>query len=111
MNHPHVHKKGTAANVAASVSSVVFSIIASSHHWLHMGILLILGGSTNMMAAFTGVLWLRRVMVTATLITSVYSIYRLRAHKQMPVWMKIMNAASVVISMGFIFYTLMKFGW
>lgn len=109
--HAHVHKKEAASTVAVSLSAVVFSVIASSHHWLHMGILLLLGGSTNMMAAMSGILWLRRAMVAATLITSVYSIFRLNKHKHMPIWMKATNSLSILISFGFVKYTLVKFGW
>jgi hypothetical protein len=111
MNPQHVHKKGTASNVATSVLSIIFSVIASSHHWLHMLILLILGSSTNMMVGMSEILWLRRAMVIATLITSIYSIYRLNKHKHMPTWMKVMNSSSVLISLGFLLYTLIKFGW
>jgi hypothetical protein len=111
VNHQNMHKKETASAVVTSLSSVIFSIIASSHHWLHVGILLLLGSSTNMMVAMSGVLWLRRAMVMATVITSVYSIYRLKKHKHIPIWMKVINTLSVLISLGFILYTLIKFGW
>jgi hypothetical protein len=114
MNHQHtkhIQKKEMASTIATSVSSLIFSIIASSHHWLHLGILLLLGSSTNMMAAMTGILWLRRGMVIATLITSAYSIYRLTKHKQMPVWMKGTTFLSILISFGFMIYTLIQYGW
>lgn len=103
--------KEVASNVVMSLSSVVFSIIASSHHWLHMGILLLLGGSTNMMAGMTGALWIRRFMIVAVLVTTVFSIYRLMRHKRMPIWMKTMNFLSLLISFAFIMYTLIQFGW
>ena len=114
MNHQqaqHVSKKEAASTVAASLSSIIFSIIASSHHWLHTIILLVLGGSTNMMVGMSDILWLRRAMVIVSVITSIYAIYRLNKHKHMPAWMKIMNTMSVIISFGFILYTLYKFGW
>jgi hypothetical protein len=107
MNHQHakrVHKKGAASTVATSLSSIIFSVIASSHHWLHMGILLLLGGSTNMLATITGILWIRRAMIISTFFSSIYSINRLNKHKQMPVWMKAMTALS--ISCFFWFYHL-----
>ncbi|WP_052948078.1 hypothetical protein [Aneurinibacillus tyrosinisolvens] len=110
MNHQHVHKK-MATTVATSLSSILFSIIASSHHWLHVGILFLLGSSTNMMATMSGVLWVRRTMIIATFITAIYSGYRLSKHKHMPVWMKVMTSLSVLISFGFVIYTLYKFGW
>ncbi|AJY76880.1 hypothetical protein [Paenibacillus beijingensis] len=114
MNHRHIRNdknKQAASTVAASVSSILLSIIASSHHWLHVGILFVLGGSANMMVTMSGVLWLRRAMLLATLLTSVYSVYRLYVHKQMPIWMKGMTFLSVIISLGFILSTLFRFGW
>lgn len=114
MNHQHsqhVNKKEAAIVVTTSLSSIIFSIIASSHHWLHMLILLVLGSSTNMMVGMSDILWLRRAMVITTLVTSVYSIYKLKKHKHMPIWMKIINTLSVLISFGFILYTLISFGW
>jgi hypothetical protein len=111
MNLQQAHKKGTASTVAASVSSIIFSVIASSHHWLHMLILLVLGSSTNVMVGMSEILWLRRAMMITAVITSIYSIYRLKKHKHMPTWIKAMNALSVLISLGFIIYTLIKFGW
>jgi hypothetical protein len=114
LNHQqaqHADKKKAYTTVATSLSSIIFSIIASSHHWLHMLILLVLGSSTNMMVGMSDILWLRRAMVIVTLITSIYSIYRLKKHKHMPTWMKVMNSLSVLISFGFIAYTLYKFGW
>lgn len=114
MNHQHLqhdHKKEAASTVAASVSSIIFSILASSHHWLHMGILLLLGGSTNIMATMTGVVWIRRVMILATLITTIFAIYRLVKRRHMPFWMKGMTALSILISLGFIIYTGIQYGW
>lgn len=114
MNHQHTHnveKKQAAGAVATSVSSIILSIVASSHHWLHVGILFALGGSANMMATMSGVLWLRRAMLLATFITSVYSVYRLIKHQHIPTWMKGMTVVSVLISFGFMIYTLYRFGW
>lgn len=111
MNHRPVHDKNNASAVAASLSSMVFSFIASSHHWLHAGILLIMGSSTNMMATMSGVVWLRRIMILVTLITSLYSAYRLYRHKSMPIWMKVMTILSLIFSFGLIIYTLYDFGW
>lgn len=112
-HHQHIQpvpKKETASTVAASVSSIIFSILASSHHWLHMGILLILGSSTNMMVSMSGILWLRRVMVIASVITAMYSLYRLKKNIHMPIWMKAMTIVSIIITFGFILYTLITFG-
>jgi hypothetical protein len=94
-----------------SMLSFIFSFLASSHHWLHMGILLLLGGSTNMMATMSAALWIRRVMIIATMITMFVSIYRLFKHRCKVSWVIIMTIVSAVISLGFIIYTLVKFGW
>ncbi|MDQ0110746.1 hypothetical protein [Paenibacillus harenae] len=111
MNHRHAHKNDAASAVATSISSILLSFLASSHHWLHTGILLIMGGSTNMMATMSGIVWLRRTMILVTVITSFYSVYRLLRHKRMPIWMKWMTVISLIISFGLIVYTLINFGW
>lgn len=111
MNHHHAHKNGATSAVTTSISSIFLSFLASSHHWLHTGILFIMGGSTNMMATMSGIVWLRRTMILVTVITSFYSIYRLLRHKHMPNWMKWMTAISLIISFGLIVYTLINFGW
>lgn len=103
--------KQSISQVAPSIFSVLLSIIASSHHWIHMGILLILGSSTNVMVGMSEVLWIRRFMIVATLITALYTLIKLVKHKKAPVSMKLLNLFSIIISLGFIFYTLVTFGW
>lgn len=110
MNH-RVHNKHLAPTVAASMSSMIFSIVASSHHWLHMMLLLILGGSTSTLAATTGVLWIRRTMILASAISTVFALYRWWKRKQMPLWMNIMTLLSVLISVSFLLYSLYQYGW
>jgi hypothetical protein len=97
--------------VMTNVFSFVLSFLASSHHWLHMGILLLLGGSTNMMATTSAVLWIRRFMILATLATAFISIYRLYKHRCKEPWIVSLTALSTVLSLGFIFYTWRQFGW
>ncbi|MDQ0900741.1 MULTISPECIES: hypothetical protein [unclassified Paenibacillus] len=99
------------SQTATSILSFIFSFLASSHHWLHMGILLLLGGSTNMMATMSAALWIRRIMIIATIITMLVSMYRLFKHKSKVPWVIIMTFLSATISLGFIMYTLVKFGW
>lgn len=111
MHNQHVHKKETITTVSSSVASIIFSIIASSHHWLHTVILFVLGSSTNMIVDMSGLLWTRRAMIMITLIMSIYSVYRLIKHKHMPLLMRVINTLSVLISLGFIFYTIFNFGW
>ncbi|WP_426451543.1 hypothetical protein ACP26L_05510 [Paenibacillus sp. S-38] len=96
--------KGSAA---AGVFSFVFSLIASSHHWIHMGILFVLGGSTNMMSTVTGI---RRFMITATLATAFFSLYSLLKHphrKRSATWV---TFASTLLSLGLVAYTLLQMG-
>lgn len=111
MNHEHAHNNHAASAVTTSLFSIVFSFLASSHHWLHTGILLIMGSSTNMMATMSGIVWLRRAMIIVTVVTTLYSIFRLLKHKNMPFWMKIMTVLSIIISVGLMIYTLINFGW
>lgn len=103
-----INKKGQAAT---SLSSLILSFLASSHHWLHMGILLLLGTSTSMMATMSAVFWIRRFMIIATSITIFISVYRLYKHRCKMPWVISLTALSTVISLGFIFYTLIYFGW
>ncbi|MGM0883226.1 MAG: hypothetical protein ACQEXQ_19580 [Bacillota bacterium] len=103
-----VNKKGQAAT---SVVSMVLSFIASSHHWIHMGIILLLGGSTNMTSTMSTIVWFRRFMIIATLITVFISIYRLYKHRCKETWLVSLTVLSTLISLGFIFYTLSYQGW
>ena len=103
-----INKKGQAVT---NIFSFAFSFLASSHHWLHMGILLFLGGSTNMMGTMSAVVWIRRFMIIATLLTVFISIYRLYKHRCKEPWVVSLTALSTVLSLGFILYTLNHFGW
>ncbi|WP_166246204.1 hypothetical protein [Paenibacillus turpanensis] len=100
-----------AKQASTSLLSIVFSIIASSHHWLHMGLLMLMGGSTNMMASMSGVIWIRRFMILMTLITAAFSVYRLFKHRCKTVWMISLTALSVLLSIYFLVNTLVVFGW
>jgi hypothetical protein len=91
-----INKKGQAAT---SISSFILSFLASSHHWLHMGILLLLGGSTNMMATLSAVVWIRRFMIVATLVTAFISIYRLYKHSCKERWIVSLTVLSTVLSL------------
>lgn len=110
MDHKHVHKQ-TVSTVTSSISSIILSIIASSHHWLHIAILFLLGGSTNIMVNLTGIMWVRRILITVTVITSLFSLYRFIKHKHMPFWLKLLTGVSILISFSFIGYTFVTFGW
>ncbi|MBM7662929.1 hypothetical protein JOC85_003740 [Bacillus mesophilus] len=99
------------SQASLSFFSIGLSFIASSHHWLHMGLLMLLGGSTNMMATMNGVMWIRRVMIVETLVTALYSVYRLMKHRSREPLTMVFTGFSVLLSFGFIIYTLVDFGW
>jgi hypothetical protein len=103
-----INKKSQATT---SLLSLVMSFLATSHHWLHMGILFILGGSTNIMATTSTVVWVRRFMIVATLITAIVSIYRLFKHRCKVLWVISLTTMSILLSLGFIIYTLSQSGW
>lgn len=105
MNHKPMNPKSQAAT---GLFSILLSFLATSHHWLHMGILTLLGGSTNMMAAMT---WVRRIMIVITFIMILYSIYRIIRHRGKHRWIRIFSIVSIVLSLGFIIYTLFQYGW
>ncbi|HZG58725.1 hypothetical protein [Paenibacillus sp.] len=110
-HHPSSHRKDAASTVAASVSSVALSVVASSHHWLHLAVLLLLGGSTHSMAMMTGVVWVKRAMILMSAATTAFAVYRMLRRKGMPLWMRGLTALSAVVSIGFIFFTLLRYGW
>lgn len=97
--------------IVSPVVSLLLSFFASSHHWLHMTILLLLGNSTNMMSTMQNLLWLRRFMIIMTVIMIFFTIYRLIKHRCTHKIALIFNVVSILASLGFIFYTLLTFGW
>lgn len=101
------HKRLTLTNVL----SFVLAFLASSHHWLHMGVLALLGGSATMMETMSTVIWLRRAMIVMTLATVVITLFRLYRHRCKDARMIAMSALSTALSLGFILYTLNGFGW
>jgi RsiW-degrading membrane proteinase PrsW (M82 family) len=108
INHKSMNPKTQAAT---GIFSIILSFLATSHHWLHMGILTVLGGSTNMMAAMSAVVWIRRTMIVITIIMILLSIYRLNRHRSKPIWILIFSIVSVMLSLGFITFTLIQYGW
>lgn len=110
-HHPPQVSTGSKAQLVTSIGSIVLSFIASSHHWLHMAILFVLGSSTGMMASMSSIIWVRRFMIIATLVTTVFSLYRLGKQKHMSPLMKWITIGSAVISLGFVVYTIFTFGW
>lgn len=107
---PQINSKSK-SQVVTTIGSIILSFIASSHHWLHMAIVFLLGGSTGMMASMSTIVWVRRFMIIATLITTIFSLYRLIKHIHMSIVMKSITIVSALISSGFVIYTIFNFGW
>lgn len=100
---------------ATSVGSLILSFLASSHHWIHMAILMLMSGSMGSMSMMAGtmpaVVWFRRFMIIATIFTVAYSIYRLVKHNCKDKRIIGFTVVSALISIGFVLYTLITFGW
>jgi hypothetical protein len=111
VNHHHHATVSRKTQVSSSILSVLFAFIASSHHWLHMSILFLLGGSTSALATMSGILWVRRLMIVITLLTTAFSIRKFYTQRNMPNYIKLLTLVSAVISIGFVIYTLFNFGW
>ena len=98
--------------VRSSIGGLVLSVLASSHHWLHMLILMTMSGSMAAMQGTTsGVVWFRRLMILGTIAMIAISTYRLMRHTETgrsAVWFSVVSS---VASLGFISYSLIEFGW
>lgn len=99
------------SQLATSIGSMILSFLASSHHWLHMAILFVFGSSTGVMASMSSMIGVRRFMIAATLITTTYSLYRLRKHKHMSAVVKSITIISAAVSLLFVLYSIYTFGW
>ncbi|HZG15423.1 MAG TPA: hypothetical protein VE710_10410 [Candidatus Bathyarchaeia archaeon] len=97
--------------LTTSIASLLLAFLASSHHWLHMTVLFLVGSQTSMMATMSSMVWLRRLMIAVTAITIGVSLYRLLRHKGCSKAMKYVTIISAILSVGFIVYTLVTFGW
>jgi hypothetical protein len=132
MNHQHVHSKETASTFTTLELSNIFFIILYTYYYIHMIILSVLSSSPSMMEAMSEMIWLKRTMLIANLITIIFCIYRLIKNKQMAIWcmdrmptwmnrwmnhnsMRIMmigmDVMLVWMCVEFGNYTLNKFGW
>lgn len=80
-----------------------------------MVILMLISGSMGSMSLMSGtmpaIVWFRRIMIFATVATVAFSIYRLIRHQCKDKNMIIITVGSAVLSIGFILYTLINFGW
>ncbi|PYI52851.1 hypothetical protein [Paenibacillus flagellatus] len=100
----------------ASILSLLLAVVVSSHHWLHMALLYTLGGSMASMAQF---LWLRRFMIVVVLAMTGFTLYRFfrrhrshaGSHRRGAALPLALHLASAALSIGFVVYTLLTFGW
>ncbi|XEC95229.1 hypothetical protein AB6A23_01205 [Paenibacillus tarimensis] len=95
----------------SAIAAFLFSFLASSHHWLHMGILMVMGGSGGMMATMSAVVWVRRLMIVMSIVTVAFSLYRLMKHRCRKPGRLALSVGSAIISVGIVLYTLFSFGW
>ena len=91
-----------------SIGAMVLAFLASQHHTLHMLLLAAgLGGaSMSLMTAFPLV---RRVMLVMTLVMVVVMAYQMRAAKRSKS-VRVMNAASIVVTLGLVAWSVAQFG-
>ena len=80
-----------------------------------MVILMLLSGSMGSMSLMAGtmpaIVWLRRFMIVATGVTVAFSIYRLIRHQCKDMKVISVTVVSAILSVGFVIYTLVNFGW
>jgi hypothetical protein len=95
----------------APIASLLLSFLASSHHWLHMGILFVLGGSTGMMHMMSSLIWVRRLMLIMSLAMMLVSLFRMYKHRCRNTWIIGLNVGAALFTLSFITYTLIEFGW
>lgn len=80
-----------------------------------MVILMVVSGSMSFMSLMSGtmgpVVWFRRIMIIATLLTAGYTLYQPIRHKCKSIAIISVTVASGVISIGFSAYSLVTLGW
>ncbi len=97
--------------IVANIISILLAIITASHHWMHLLILMILGTSTSMMAMMSTFIWVRRLMILVTVITSLYSLYQLFTNKLHTNFLRVFTLISVVGTMLLVVYSFISFGF
>lgn len=102
---------GKKTQATTSILSLVLSILASSHHWIHMTVLMLMGSSAGMAAMMSHLAWLRRLFIIASVVMVVVSVVHLSRHGSKGKWMIIMVSLSAVISLGLVGYTVYAYGW
>ncbi len=93
---------------ALSIGAMVLAFLASQHHALHMLLLAVgLGGASA--SLMTAVPLVRRGMLLVTLVMVVVMGYQMR-HSRRSKSLRIMNAVSIVVSLGLMAWTIVQFG-
>jgi hypothetical protein len=91
-----------------SIGAMVLAFLASQHHTLHMLLLAAgLGGAS--VTLMTAVLPARRVMLVMALVMVVVMVYQMRNAKR-PNSVRLMNAVSIVVTLGLAAWSVMQFG-
>ena len=91
-----------------SAGSVALAFLASQHHNLHM-LLLLLGLSAASTSFLTANPLLRRGMLLMSLLLTALTAYNIRRHKQAGI-IRTLSELSILISLGFIAWTVYQFG-
>ncbi len=72
-HHPSHINTMSKLQLLTSIGSIILSFIASSHHWLHMTILFVLGSSTGAMASMSVVV--KSITIVSAVISLGFVIY------------------------------------
>jgi cation transport ATPase len=105
-------KMKTGTKVSAFLPMIMTFL--ATQHWLHGLILFILlgGSASQMMSESMGhMIGLQRIMIVLTLITVLWSVYKLFKDGFKNKGMIVMTSISTVISVGYVIVTLVKTGW
>ena len=90
------------------IGAMLLAFIASQHHALHMLLIAAgLGGAS--MSTVTAFPWLRRAMIAMSLVMVVVMAYQMRRPER-PKSIRVMNAVSIVVTLGFVAWSIVQFG-
>ena len=90
------------------IGAMVLAFLASQYHALHMLLLAAgLGGASATM--MTAVPLVRRAMFVIALVMVVVMVYQMRIAKR-PKSVRLMNAVSIVVTLGLVAWAVMQFG-
>lgn len=91
-----------------SIGAMVLAFLASQHHALHMLLLAAgLGGASATL--MTAVPLVRRAMLVMALVMVVVMVYQMRNAKRSKS-VRLMNAVSIVVTLGLVAWSVMQFG-